>query len=359
MSRYLQLILLVLLMLPVLLFAEAGVTTITDELDHPWGMAFLPDGQILVTERSGQLRIIRNGKLLDQPIKGLPEIAVLGQGGLLDVVLHPDYEQNGWIYISYASPGQGGAGTAVSRGRLSGLQLVDVETIFSMSPRTSSGYHFGSRMVFDRAGYLYFTIGDRGDRPRAQKLDDHAGSVIRLHDDGSIPEDNPFVGREGLRAEIFSYGHRNPQGMTLHPETGAVWLHEHGPKGGDEVNIVSKGRNYGWPVITYGVNYGIGTKIGEGTHKEGMDQPLYYWVPSIAPSGMAFHDGYLYVGSLKFRMLTRLSLEGDQIIGEERVLKGQRWRIRDVRSGPDGALYLLTDESDGRLLRIVDPHELE
>lgn len=334
--------------------------TIVSGLEHPWGMAFLPDGRILVTERPGRLRLVENGQLNPNPIKGLPSITAEGQGGLLDVALHPDYKKNGWIYFSYSEAGPGGLGTNVARARLDSMKLKDTEVIFRMELKSRGGRHFGSRLVFDRNNYLYITVGERGDRPRAQRLDDHAGSVIRLHDDGRIPDDNPFIKQKNAKTEIYSYGHRNPQGMTLHPETGEVWQHEHGPQGGDELNIIQPGINYGWPVITYGVNYVIGTKIGEGTHKEGMEQPLYYWSPSIAPSGMAFYSGdkfpqwrnNLFVGSLKFQLLVRLDLDGNKVIKEERLLKGELGRIRDVRNGPDGYLYLLTDEDDGMLVRI-------
>jgi len=343
--------------------ASLQIQVITEGLEHPWGMAFLPDGRILVTERPGRLRVIEQGRLLPEPVKGLPRIAVLGQGGLLDVVLHPDYEKNGWIYLSYAASGTGGVGTEVARARLEGMKLVQLERLFRLEPKTNAGLHFGSRLVFDRAGYLYITLGDRGDRPRAQRLNDHAGSVIRLHDDGRIPADNPFLNQRRAQKEIFSYGHRNPQGMALNPQTGLVWIHEHGPQGGDEINIIQAGANYGWPVITYGVNYGSGTPIGEGTEKKGMEQPLYYWVPSIAPSGMAFYngdrypgwEGNLFVGSLKFRLLVRLELEGDRVVKEHRLLKDRLGRIRDVRVGPDDYLYLLTDEDNGKLVRLVPP----
>ncbi|MCP4993647.1 MAG: PQQ-dependent sugar dehydrogenase [Gammaproteobacteria bacterium] len=336
------------------------VVKIVDGLEHPWGMAFLPDGRILVTERPGRLRIVEQGRLDPQPISGLPSIAAEGQGGLLDVVLHPDYQNSGWLYLSYVTEGDGGMGTEVIRARLDGGQLKDTERLFTLDRKTTSGRHFGSRLVFDRQGYLYITVGERGDRPRAQNLDDQAGSVIRLHDDGRIPDDNPFVGSASGKPEIFSYGHRNPQGMALHPESGAVWSHEHGPQGGDEINIIHPGLNYGWPVITYGVNYGWGTQIGEGTEKPGMAQPLYYWVPSIAPSGMSFYHGdhfpqwrnSLFVGSLKFQQLVRLELAGERVVKEERFLSGKLGRIRDVRSGPDGYLYLLTDASNGGLYRL-------
>ena len=342
--------------------AEIKIETITEGLEHPWAVAFLPDGGYLVTERPGRLRLVdANGNLRNESISGLPPVRATGQGGLLDVVLHPDFTENRWVYFSFAEPGEGGVGTAVGRGRLNGMILDDVEIIFRLNLKTNSGFHFGSRLVFDREGKLFITLGDRGDKPRSQRLDDHAGSVIRLNDDGSVPADNPFVGRSTVLPEIYSYGHRNIQGATLHPETGRLWTHEHGPQGGDEINLPEATINYGWPVITYGVNYGIGTKIGEGTEKPGMAQPLYYWTPSIAPSGMAFYDGGafpewhgdLFIGSLKFRLLVRLEIEDGKVAHEERLLKGVLGRIRDVRQGPDGLLYVLTDAGNGGLFRLV------
>ncbi len=345
---------------PVISYFSGRVVTVTDGLEHPWGMAFLPDGRILVTERNGRLRLVVNERLDPRPITGLPKIEAEGQGGLMDIVLHPRFKENGWVYFSYVAPGEEGMGTQVARAHLVGHRLTDVQIIFRLERKTPTRHHFGSRLLFDRSGYLYITIGDRGERPRAQALDDQAGSVLRIHDDGTIPKDNPFASQSGAKPEIFSYGHRNPQGMTLHPETGAVWIHEHGPQGGDELNIIRKGRNYGWPVITYGVNYIIGTSIGEGTSKPGMEQPNYYWIPSIAPSGMAFYTadkfpewkGNLFVGSLKFQMLVRLVLNGDNVVREERLLEGVLGRIRDVRTGPDGYIYLLTDDSNGKLVRL-------
>ncbi len=334
--------------------------TVIKGLEHPWGMAFLPDGRLLVTERPGRLRLIEDDHLLPQPIEGLPAISPRGQGGLLDVALHPDYKNNGWIYLSYAAPGKGGIGTEVARGRLQGNRIIDWQPIFKLLPKSSTGHHFGSRLVFDRAGYLYITVGDRGERKRAQRLDDHAGSVIRLHADGRVPEDNPFSGEAGIHPEIYSYGHRNPQGAAMHPGSGKLWIHEHGPQGGDEINIISAGDNYGWPVVSYGEEYGSGVSIGEGTHKSGITQPIHYWVPSIAPSGMTFYSGdkfpqwqgNLFVGSLKFQLLVRLELDGEKIVKEERLLKGELGRIRDVRSGPDGFIYLLTDSPNGLLVRL-------
>ena len=342
--------------------ARFRVEPLVGGLEHPWSLAFLPDGRMLVTERPGRLRLITaDGRLQPHPIGGLPAIAASGQGGLLDVVPHPDFARNRWIYFSYVEAGAGGIGTAVARGRLEGDALLATEVLFRLLPKSRTARHFGSRLVFDRAGHLFVTLGDRGDRPRAQDLGDHAGSVIRLGDDGRIPSDNPFVRQPGTRPEIFSFGHRNIQGAALHPVTGRLWTHEHGPQGGDEINIPRAGVNHGWPIITYGVNYGIGTQIGEGTTKPGMGQPVYYWVPSIAPSGMAFYDGAafpgwqgnLFVGSLKFRQLVRLEIEGERVVHEERLLEDAVGRIRDVRQGPDGLLYLLSDAADGQLVRLV------
>jgi len=337
------------------------IVKLVERLEHPWGLAFLPDGRMLVTERPGRLRVIgRDGKLAPQPVSGLPAIAAHGQGGLMDVAIHPRFADNSLVYLSYAARGDGGFSTEVARGRLSGAELQDVQVIFRQLPKSGGGRHFGSRLVFDRAGFLFITLGDRGEQDRAQKPDDHAGSVIRLHDDGRVPKDNPFVGRPGWRPEKYTLGNRNIQGAALHPQTGLLWTHEHGPQGGDEVNVIRAGVNYGWPIITYGVNYGFGTRIGEGTHKAGMAQPLHYWVPSIAPSGMAFYTGDrfprwrgdLFVGALRDQMLVRLRLDGEKVVGEERLLKDAIGRIRDVRSGPDGLLYLLTDEARGMLVRL-------
>ena len=337
------------------------VEKIVEGLEHPWSLAFLPDGRMLVTERPGRLRIIRNGRLEPRPVTGLPPIMAFGQGGLLDVVLHPAFAGNGLVYLSYAGGGRGGIGTEVARGRLAGDRIEDLQVLFRMEPKSGGGRHFGSRLVFDRKGYLYITLGERGEMERAQRPDDHAGSVIRLFDDGRVPPDNPFVGRPGWKPEKFTLGNRNIQGAALHPQTGELWTHEHGPQGGDEINIIRPGVNYGWPVITYGANYVTGTRIGEGAHKEGMAQPLYHWTPSIAPSGMAFYGGDafprwrgdLFVGALAGRMLVRLRLKGETIVSEERLLEGALGRIRDVREGPDGCLYLLTDESNGALVKLA------
>ena len=337
------------------------VVTLTQGLQHPWSLAFLPDGRLLITERAGRLRIVQKDFTLDpKPISGLPKIIAGGQGGLFDVVLHPQYSKNGWIYFAYSEAGKGGWGTALARGKLVGHQMTDVQVLFSMEPKTRSNQHFGGRIVFDEAGYVYLTLGDRGEMARAQLLGDHAGSIIRLHDDGRLPKDNPFVNRAGAKPEKFTLGNRNVQGVAIHPKTGEVWTHEHGPQGGDEINIIKPARNYGWPIITYGVNYGIGTKIGEGTAKAGLEQPLHVWVPSIAPSGMTFYKGNafanwnnsLFIGALRAETLVRLELQGDKVLHEERLLQGSIGRIRDVRLGPDQFIYLLIDERAGGLYRL-------
>ncbi len=338
-----------------------NVEVITGDLEHPWGLAFLPAGDMLVTERAGRLRRIEGGSLRPTPIAGLPKIQEKGQGGLLGIALHPDYAQNRWLYLAYAAGSWGSYNTEVLRGRFDGSQLNEVQTIFKATPKSRGGRHFGSRLVFGRDRMLYISLGDRGERSSAQDLSDHRGTLIRVRDDGSAPPDNPFVGQAKARPEIYTYGNRNMQGMTLHPVTGAVWTHEHGPQGGDEINIMQAGVNYGWPVITYGANYGLGTQIGEGTHKEGMAQPIYKWVPSIAPSGMTFYTGAafpnwqgdLFVGSLKFGLLVRLEVQGEQVVSEERMLDRRYGRIRDVVQGPDGYLYLLTDDRDGQVLRLT------
>lgn len=335
------------------------VTTLVTGLEHPWSLAFLPDGRMLVTEHAGRLRIVQDGKLLPQPVQGLPAIEEHGQGGLMDVALHPRYRETAWLYLSYAARGPGGVGTEVLRAKLVGDRLKDQQVIFRMEPKRRGGRHFGSRLLFDRQGFLYVTLGERGEQDHAQHLDDHLGKVVRLYDDGRVPPDNPFVGRPDARPEIYTYGHRNVQGAALHPTTGLVWTHEFGPQGGDELNVLRPGVNYGWPVITYGVEYVIGTKIGEGTHKEGMAQPIYHWVPSISPSGMTFYTadefprwrGDLFLGGLSAQCLVRLRLDGEKVVEEERMLEGIG-RVRDVRLGPDGYLYLLTDAANGTLLRL-------
>jgi glucose/arabinose dehydrogenase len=341
--------------------ATFNVVTIADGLQNPWSMAWLPDGRMLVTERAGRLRIVSKDLKLDpKPVEGLPKIVVGGQGGLLEVAPHPDYKDNGWIYISYSGPGEGGHGTELMRAKLDGHRLTDQQVLFRLQPKTSSEHHFGGRIVFDGKGHVFLTLGERGDRNRAQRLDDHAGGVIRLNEDGSVPKDNPFVARNDAKPEKFTWGNRNMQGAALHPKTGELWTHEHGPQGGDEINIIRAGRNYGWPVVTSGAEYGSGTKIGQSTPKEGIEMPLYYWVPSIAPSGMAFYEGdkfpgwrgNILVGSLKDSMLVRLELNGDKVVREERMLKDTLGRIRDVRVGPDGYVYLVTDERRGVVARL-------
>lgn len=351
--------------------AEALVpVTLVKGLSHPWGLAFLPDferaGRMLVTERPGRLRIVTATGEIGPPVAGVPEVDARGQGGLLDVALDPKFADNALVYLSYSEAGPGGNGTAVVRGRLEadGLQgrLADVQVIFRQRPKVQSTAHFGSRLVFARDGRLFVTLGDRySRRDDAQKLDSHLGKVVRIEADGRVPADNPFLKTAGALPEIWSLGHRNMQGAALHPATGALWTHEHGPQGGDELNLDEVGRNYGWPVVTYGAEYVTGFKIGEGTAKAGMEPPLRYWVPSIAPSGMAFltsdrypgWKGSLFIGSLKFELLVRLQLDGNKVVAEERLLKGELGRIRDVRQGPDGWLYVLTDASDGRVVRLI------
>ena len=337
--------------------ARFQVEVVASKLDHPWGLDFLADGRLIVSERSGQLRTVADGKL-SAPVKGLPEIWVGGQGGLLDVAVHQD-----WIYFSYSEPGALPLtnSTAVARGKLQGNHLTELQVIFSQQPKYVSRAHFGSRLVFDQTGHLFITLGERYlPREDAQTLDNHHGKIVRLWADGRIPADNPYVNHKGALPEIWSIGHRNLQGAAIHPTTGRLWTHEHGPRGGDEINIPAAGKNYGWPVITYGEEYS-GGKIGEGTHKAGMEQPLYYWLPSIAPSGMAFYTGDkfpewkgdLFVGSLKFRQLVRLELDGDKVAAEERMLQDEIGeRIRDVVQGPDGFLYLLTDSNNGKIIRL-------
>lgn len=328
-------------------------------LDRPWGMAFLPQGGFLVTERSGGLqRVDEAGKT--QPVSGAPAVAPYGQGGLLDVALAPDFARSGHVYFTYAATGQGGVGTELARGVLAENRIEDLEVLFRMQPKVDGGRHFGSRLLWMRDGTLLVTMGDRGFRKRAQDRANHIGTIVRLHPDGAVPQDNPFIGDSDALPEIYSFGHRNVQGITRDEKTDRVWAMEHGPQGGDEVNLIQRGVNYGWPTITYGVNYGIGTRIGEGTERDGMMQPIHQWTPSIAPSGLTFYDGdkfpkwrgSLFAGALKYRLLSRLVLDGDRVVSEERLLEGKFGRIRDVRTGPDGYLYLLTDSRDGKLIRL-------
>jgi glucose/arabinose dehydrogenase len=342
--------------------AELVVETVASGLSHPWGLAFLPDGGMLVTERSGRLRIVSANGRISPPIAGLPRIAARGQGGLLDVALDPGFADNRFVYLSFAEDRGDGNGTSVARARLdaAGARLDALQVIFRQEPSYSGSHHFGSRLVFDRSGALFVTLGERFElRDQAQNPANHIGKIVRIRPDGGVPDDNPFVGQTGKRAEIWSLGHRNVQGAVLHPETGELWTAEHGARGGDEINIEHKGRNYGWPVISYGVHYS-GQKIGEGTAKPGMEQPVYYWDPSIAPSGMVFYTGdkfpawrgSLLVGALAGQHVARLEINGARVTSEERLLRQLGERIRDVRQGPDGFVYLLTDAERGRILRL-------
>jgi aldose sugar dehydrogenase len=341
------------------------IETYAKGLAYPWGMAFLPDGRLLVTERPGRMRLVAKDGRLSPPLKNVPPVFSTRQGGLLDVALSPDFESSRLILISYSEPrGGGGSATSVARAKLEidgdGARLEDVKVIFRQQPASGGPMHFGSRLAFARDGNLFVTLGERFQREKAQDLGTHYGKVVRIRPDGSVPADNPFVGKAGAKPEIWSYGHRNVQAGAIHPATGKLWTVEHGARGGDEVNIPLAGRNYGWPVITYGMDYS-GAKIGVGTAKAGMEQPVYYWDPSIAPSGMAFYTGNLFpewkgnmlVGALRGQALHRLVLDGEKVVGEEVLLRDLGERIRDVRSGPDGALWLLTDSPDGRVLRLV------
>jgi glucose/arabinose dehydrogenase len=340
--------------------ADFRLQTVAQNLEHPWSMAFLPGGSMLVTERAGRLRMIRDGALVDKPIGGLPELVVSGQGGLLDVLLHPDFEQNHTLFLSYAHGNREGMTTRVARAVLEGNQLTNVEVIFEALPRSGTSRHFAGRMEFDRQGNLYVAVGDRGEMNRAQDTGDDAGGVHRITTDGQPAPGNPFLNDSSVNDTFYTFGNRNIQGMTIHPETGEIWSHEHGPRGGDEINIIRAGTNYGWPEITYGIGYS-GQPITMDTKKEGMAQPLHYWDPSIAPSGMAFYtgdlfpqwQGDLFVGALKMRKLVRLEIDNGKVTEEEDLLTDLGERIRDVRMGPDGALWLLTDSPRGKVYRMV------
>jgi len=338
---------------------DIDVTTVTDGLEALWGFTFLPDGDILATERGGRLRLISDGMLVKEAISGVPDVFAQGQGGLLDVALHPDFESNQWVYLSYAKPVDDNSTTAVARGRLQGMALVDVEDIFVANTRGRG--HYGSRLVFDREGHLFVTVGDRQANPNgdqanhpAQDRSNHHGTVNRIMDDGGIPSDNPFVGQDGIEPSIWSYGHRNPQGMVYDAASDRLWINEHGPQGGDELNLVKPGLNYGWPVIGYGVNYG-GEPLHEKTHQDGMEQPVHYWVPSIATSGMVMYTGSLIdawtgnliVGGLGGQQVARLQMNDASVVSEETLYEGQG-RIRDIRQGPDGALYIGLDSNVGQ-----------
>jgi aldose sugar dehydrogenase len=340
---------------------DIQVVTVVDGLEHPWGIAFLPgEDAFLVTERPGRLRMVRGGELEPTPLEGVPEVLARGQGGLLDVALHPDFEANRFVYLSYSRGLAGGQSTtAVVRGVLEGSALTSVEEIFEAQAAASPGRHYGSRLAFDGDGYLYVTIGDRGQPSRAQDLSDHAGTTVRLHDDGRVPGDNPFVGREDALPEIYTFGNRNAQGMAIHPTTGRVWQNEHGPRGGDELNLIQEGVNYGWPEITHGVDYD-GSMITPDTAQEGMAQPVVHWTPSIAVSGMDFYTGDrfphwtgdIFVGALAQQHLRRLVMDGDRVSDQDVLLADRGVRFREVATGPDGLLYLLTDESPGQVLRL-------
>ena len=333
------------------------VVTVVEGLEHAWSLAFLPGGDMLVTERPGRLRIVRNGVLLPDSVPGVPAVLARGQGGLLEVAPHPDFTTNRLIYLTFSKPTGDGerATTAVVRGRFENDRLTGVQEIFEADSRGNG--HYGSRLAFDGNGFLFVTVGDRQAPPRgnleahpAQDRSNHHGTINRLHDDGRVPADNPFVNEAGVRPEIWSYGHRNPQGLAIHPETGDVWANEHGPQGGDELNLIERGANYGWPVVGYGVNYGSGTAIHSGTRREGMEPPVHFWVPSIATSGLLIYTGErfpqwrgnLFVGGLAGQQLARLTMDGRRVVSEETLVRGMG-RIRDVRQGPDGFIYLVID----------------
>jgi glucose/arabinose dehydrogenase len=349
---------------PVEVKTETGniqVKVVAEGLENVWGMTFLPDGSMLVNERPGRMRIVTSDGKLGKPLAGLPEILAQGQGGLLDVVTAPDFATSKKIYFSYTEPGKGGNSTAVSSAVLNGDKLENVTRVFSQQPKVESNAHYGSRLVWAPDGTLFITLGERySEKDKAQTLDNHQGKVVRINADGTVPKDNPFVKTPGALPEIWSYGHRNVQGAAINPLTKELWTGEHGPQGGDELNIDRAAKNYGWPVITYGENYG-GGKIGEGTEKEGMEQPIYKWVPSIATAGFIFYTGdkfpkwknNIVLASLREQTLVRLELDGDKIVKEERLLKdsvGQR--LRSVVQGPDGLIYLTTDESKGKILQL-------
>ncbi|GGD04439.1 PQQ-dependent sugar dehydrogenase [Aureimonas glaciei] len=349
--------------------SEAGdlqVTTLAEGLKSAWGMEFLPDGSLIVTEKGGTLRLVSADGTVGPAITGVPDVDAGGQGGLLDVALDPDFASNRFVYLTYSEEGDGGNSTAAGRGVLSddGTRLEGFEKIFTQLPKYDGNKHFGSRIVFDREVHLFLGLGERSDTPireGAQKLDNHLGKVIRINRDGSVPDDNPFVGEAGALPEIWSYGQRNIQGGALHPETGEVWFSEHGPKGGDEVNVVEAGKNYGWPLVSYGVNYN-GTPVGEGRAEgEGLTQPVHQWTPVIGASGMAFYtadavpqwQGSAFFGGLASRDLVRVAFDGRKVTGEERLLGDLGQRIRDVKQGPDGALYVLTDGAGGEIMRVA------
>jgi glucose/arabinose dehydrogenase len=338
-----------------------GIDTIANNLKNPWGIAFLPDGRMLVTERAGEVLIFEKGKQLEEKIT-IPDVFVQGQGGLLDITLHPNYDENGWIYLSYAKKGEGGGGTVVARTKMEGNNFGAIEQLFAAQPLSESGAHFGSRIVFDGKGYMFISSGERGTKENAQNLENHLGKILRLHDDGRVPNDNPFVNTKGAKPEIWSYGHRNPQGLVYDADTETLWDVEHGPRGGDELNRVERGKNYGWPVITYGINYD-GTPITDKTSQDGMEQPVTYWVPSIAPCGMTqvkgdkydgWEDNFL-IGALALKHVARVEVKDGAYVGQERLLD-QMARVRAVEEGPDGFIYIAT-EGPGMLLKLIPVKE--
>lgn len=343
------------------------VVTIVVGLEHPWGMAFLPGGDILVTERPGRLRLVRDGTLVDDPVPGVPDgVEAGGQGGLLDIALHPQFGSNGWVYLTYSKGASGERTTAIARGRLEDDRLVDVEEIYEADAWGDDESHFGSRLAFDTAGQLYVTVGERGEMDEAQNLANDQGTVLRLNDDGTIPADNPFAGSEETSGAIWAYGVRNMQGLAFHPTTGELWAAEHGPEGGDEINVIVNGRNYGWPEITYGLKYD-GSILSEDTHQDGMEQPVHHWGADESPalSGLTIYTGnelapwtgHHFAGGLSGRQLLRMEFDGHQLVDSEALLTGLEHRIRDVRTGPDHFLYLLVDSDDAPMLRLepVDP----
>ena len=336
-----------------------SIETVVDGLEYPWSMEFASDGKILITERPGRLRIFENGEL-SAPVKGLPKIKSEGQGGLLDIALDADFINNKILFLSYTAGNFSGIGTEVSSAKLVNNQLKELKLLFKALPKSRGGRHFGSRLLLTNDNSLYITLGDRGEMKRAQNINDHAGSLIRIGKDGEIPNDNPFIKRSDAKKEIYTYGNRNIQGIALNPATHDIWTVEHGPQGGDELNLMKSGTNYGWPVITYGVNYGTGTQIGEGTHKDGMVQPVYYWIPSIATSSLLFYSGKkfpnwkenIFVSSLKFGQLARLVMTDNIVMIEERLINGAFGRIREIKEGSDGLLYILIDDANGKILKL-------
>ena len=334
------------------------VDTIATGLQNPWGMVFLPGNKILITERPGRIRIVENGQLQKEEIKNVPDVHDRGQGGLLDIQLHPDYQTNGWIYFSYSKPGKGGTATTVSRAKLSGNAFTDVQEVFVAQPFINSNMHFGCRLVFDNSNYLYISTGERGTKANAQKLNNHYGKVLRIHDDGKVPADNPFVNTTDARPEIWCYGNRNIQGLYFDKKSNVLWAHEHGPRGGDEINIIQKGKNYGWPVVTYGIDYD-GSIISSLKEKEGIEPPVHVWTPSIAPCGMTMvtsnrypeWKGNLLVGALVLQHVARVEIKNNKVVSEERLLEDIA-RVRDVREAPDGFIYILT-ENPGMFLKLV------